>query len=76
MDCFIILPNQLFNKKYLSKFKNVRFFIFEEPLLFGDKEKIRTRIDTTFSKCKDRKYILNLGHGILPVTLSNSLESF
>ncbi len=41
MDCFIILPNQLFNKKYLSKFKNVRFFIFEEPLLFGDKERIK-----------------------------------
>ncbi len=40
-DCFIILPNQLFNKKYLSNYKNSKIFLIEEPLLFGDKDRIK-----------------------------------
>ena len=45
-------------------------------ILFGDKEKIRARIDQTFSKIKGRKYILNLGHGILPGTPEENAKSF
>ena len=46
-ECFLILPNQLFNKKYISKYKDCKFYIVEESLFFGDKERIKN-----FSKLK------------------------
>tara|TARA_Y100001968_G_scaffold56912_1_gene48094 strand:- start:7131 stop:8171 length:1041 start_codon:yes stop_codon:yes gene_type:complete len=45
-------------------------------ILFGDREKIIKRIDETFAKSKGRKYILNLGHGILPGTPEENAKSF
>ena len=45
-------------------------------ILFGNKESIIERIDNTFNKIKDRKYILNLGHGILPGTPEENAQTF
>ena len=45
-------------------------------ILFGDQEIIRDRIDKTFSKSLGRKYILNLGHGILPGTPEENAKFF
>jgi len=45
-------------------------------ILFGNKESIKERIDDTFNKIKDRKYILNLGHGILPGTPEENAQTF
>ena len=45
-------------------------------ILFGNKESIKERIDNTFNKIKDRKYILNLGHGILPGTPEENAQTF
>jgi len=45
-------------------------------ILFGSKESIKNRIDETFSKALDRKYILNLGHGILPGTPEENAKTF
>ena len=45
-------------------------------ILFGNKESIKERIDNTFNKIKDRKYILNLGHGILPGTPEENAQIF
>jgi len=45
-------------------------------ILFGNKESIKERIDDTFKKIKDRKYILNLGHGILPGTPEENAQTF
>ena len=45
-------------------------------ILFGNKESIKERIDNTFNKVKDRKYILNLGHGILPGTPEENAQAF
>ncbi len=45
-------------------------------ILFGDKEKIKDRIDITFEKSMGRKYILNLGHGILPGTPEENAQFF
>ena len=45
-------------------------------ILFGNKESIKERIDNTFKKVKDRKYILNLGHGILPGTPEENAQTF
>jgi deoxyribodipyrimidine photolyase-related protein len=45
--CFIILPNQLFNKKYMTQYKDSKIVIIEEPLFFGDKKRIKN-----FSKLK------------------------
>ena len=45
--CFIILPNQLFEIKYLVNPKDYKFFIIEEPLFFGDKRRVKN-----FSKLK------------------------
>ena len=47
MKCFIILPNQLFEAKYLKKFKDSKIILIEEPLFFGDKRRIKN-----FSKLK------------------------
>ena len=45
-------------------------------ILFGSKESIKIRIDETFSKSRGRKYILNLGHGILPGTPEENAKTF
>ena len=45
-------------------------------ILFGNKESITERINNTFNKIKDRKYILNLGHGILPGTPEENAQTF
>ena len=45
-------------------------------ILFGSKEKIKNRIDETFAKNDGRKYILNLGHGILPGTPEENAKTF
>ena len=45
-------------------------------ILFGNKELIKERIDNTFNKVKERKYILNLGHGILPGTPEENAQTF
>ena len=48
MNYFLIYPNNLFQKKQLLKFipkdldvKDLRFLIIEDPLFFGDKERIK-----------------------------------
>ena len=41
MNCFIILPNQLFDIKYLDNPKDYKFFLIEEPLFFGDKRRVK-----------------------------------
>ena len=47
MNYFLIFPHNLFPKKQLLKFipkdldvKDLRFLIIEDPLFFGDKERI------------------------------------
>ena len=45
-------------------------------ILFGNENIIKKRIDETFSKVKGRKYILNLGHGILPGTPEENAKTF
>ena len=45
-------------------------------ILFGNAESIKKRINETFSKAPDRKYILNLGHGILPGTPEENAKTF
>lgn len=40
MDSFIILPNQLFNKKYIKNYKSNQFYLLEETLFFKDNERI------------------------------------
>ena len=45
-------------------------------ILFGNKDSIKERIDNTFNKVKERKYILNLGHGILPGTPEENAQTF
>ena len=45
-------------------------------ILFGDENTIKKRIDETFEKIKGRKYILNLGHGILPGTPESNARTF
>jgi len=45
-------------------------------ILFGDEDTIKKRIDETFEKIKGRKYILNLGHGILPGTPESNARTF
>ena len=47
MNCFIILPNQLFDIKYLKNYKDYKFFLIEEPLFFGDSRRVKN-----FSKLK------------------------
>ena len=45
-------------------------------ILFGSSESIKKRINETFSKSIGRKYILNLGHGILPGTPEENAQTF
>ncbi len=45
-------------------------------LLFGTPESIRARIIDTVIKAKGRKFILNLGHGILPGTPEENARVF
>ena len=45
-------------------------------ILFGDEDIIKKRINETFEKIKGRKYILNLGHGILPGTPESNARTF
>ena len=45
-------------------------------ILFGSKQSIANRINETFSKAHGRKYILNLGHGILPGTPEDNAKTF
>ena len=45
-------------------------------ILFGSKESITQRIDETFAKARGKKYILNLGHGILPGTPEENAKTF
>ena len=45
-------------------------------ILFGSKESITKRIDDTFTKASGKKYILNLGHGILPGTPEENAKAF
>ena len=45
-------------------------------ILFGDEDTIKKRINETFEKIKGRKYILNLGHGILPGTPESNAKIF
>ena len=45
-------------------------------ILFGNDVMIKERIDETFRKIKGRKYILNLGHGILPGTPEYNARTF
>ena len=45
-------------------------------ILFGNDVIIKERIDETFRKIKGRKYILNLGHGILPGTPESNARTF
>jgi len=40
-NTFLILPNQLFSKNFLSTYKDYKFYLIEEPLLFGDNERIK-----------------------------------
>lgn len=46
-NCFIILPNQLFNKKYIKKFTDYNFYIIEDTLFFKDTDRI-----SNFNKLK------------------------
>mgnify|MGYP001183968874 CR=1 FL=1 len=45
-------------------------------ILFGNTKIIQEKINYTFDKVKDRKYILNLGHGILPGTPEDNARFF
>lgn len=45
-------------------------------ILFGNEESIKNRINETFSKALGRRYILNLGHGILPGTPEVNAKTF
>tara|TARA_Y100001978_G_scaffold110231_1_gene98368 strand:+ start:946 stop:1986 length:1041 start_codon:yes stop_codon:yes gene_type:complete len=45
-------------------------------ILFGNAESIAKRVDETFTKALGRKYILNLGHGILPGTPEENAKIF
>ena len=45
-------------------------------ILFGSDISIRKRIDETFSRAPSKKYILNLGHGILPGTPEENAKTF
>ena len=39
-NVFIILPNQLFDKKYLKNCEDNDFYIIEDSLYFGDKKRV------------------------------------
>lgn len=41
MNCFLILPNQLFEKKYLKSYQEQKIYLIEEPLFFGDKRRVK-----------------------------------
>ena len=45
-------------------------------ILFGNKDSIKERINNTFNKVKERKYILNLGHGIYQAHQKKMLKHF